>query len=448
MPPARTGIALDSARIVAALRSTHHIDVFADEPSARAARRSATTVPAVRSAHDFLWEHQLRPYDLTVYQLGNSSAHDFLWPYLFRHPGLTVLHDAHLHHARASALLRVNRRAAYRAEFVANHPDAPADLAELAVKGFDTYLYYNLPMTRLVVEASRLTAVHAPLMLEALREASPAAALDAIRLDHGERLTADQVAAARTAIRKRHAIPDDGVLFGVFGGLTPEKRLPQVLDAFAALLSYQPGARLLLAGAPADHYDVASAVQRLGLGPRIALTGYLDSDEAFTEAVAGCDVSLNLRWPTAREVSGPWLRAMAAGKPTITIDLAHAADVPALDPRTWTVSHASPSASATPDPVTVAVDILDEDHSLRLAMRRLAADGELRGRLGAAAAAWWEQRHSTAGMLEDYQRVIARAIETPAPRPELPPHLRADGSERLRTLLGPFGAGADLWGTI
>ena len=30
-------------------------------------------------------------------------------------------------------------------------------------------------------------------------------------------------------------------------------------------------------------------------------------------ASRACDVSLNLRWPTAREMSGPWLRALAAG---------------------------------------------------------------------------------------------------------------------------------------
>ena len=447
MPPSRSGIAANTVEVVKELGDRYQIDVFADEPSARAARLSRSA-PVVRSAHDFLWEHRLRPYDLAVYQLGNSSAHDFLWPYLFRFPGLAVLHDVHLHHARAAALLRAKRVGAYRAEFAANHPHAPADLAELAVRGFDSHLYYGTPMTRLVVEASRVTAVHAPLMLEPLRQASPAATLDTIRLGHGERLPLDRIASARSRVRKRHGITDESVLFGVFGGLTPEKRVPQVLDAFAALLTYEPGVRLLLAGASADHYDVAAAVRRLGLGEKITITGYLEDEAAFTDAVAACDVSLNLRWPTAREVSGPWLRALAAGKPTVTVDLAHTADVPAFDPRSWTVAHASHSVGATPDPVTVAVDILDEDHSLRLAMRRLAADGDMRRRLGEAAAAWWDQRHSTAGMLEDYARVITRAIATPAPQPELPLHLRADGSERLRTLLAPFRVGADLWGTI
>ncbi len=106
--------------------------------------RSHALPADTRSAHDFVWRHQQQPYDLTIYQLGNSSHHDYLWPYLFRFPGLTVLHDVHLHHARAASLLGSRRADEYRAEFAWNHPDADRDLAELAVAGFDNHLYYCL----------------------------------------------------------------------------------------------------------------------------------------------------------------------------------------------------------------------------------------------------------------------------------------------------------------
>ena len=447
MPPARTGVAAYSEEVVAGLRASHDVDVFADEPSAQAARGGTSANP-IRSAHDFVWEHRLRAYDLSVFQLGNSSAHDFLWPYLFRFPGLAVLHDVHLQHARAAALLRARRTAEYRDEFKANHPDASPDMAELAVKGFDSHLYYGWPMTKLVVEASRLTAVHSALSAEALRGQSLNAPIEVIRLGHGERLSAERTSAGRARIRRQYGIPDEAILFGVFGGLTPEKRLPQVLRAFAALLPFEPGARLLLAGAPAGHYDIAAEVEVLGIGDALSITGYIEEDDAFTDAIAACDVSVNLRWPTAREVSGPWVRALAAGKPTITTDLSHMADVPSLDPRNWTVSHASPSADAVPEPVTIAIDIVDEDHSLRLAMRRLASDADLRGRLGRAAALFWDRAHSAEAMIADYNRVIDRALTMPVPALDLPAHLRDNGSTRVRALLEPSGVDADLWGTI
>src|SRR3954471_10691834 len=407
MPPVPTGVATCSRDVVAELGNRHAIDVYVHGSDAG---RSLAAVEApecvrVHSAHDFVWRHRAEPYDLTVYQVGNSSHHDYLWPYLFRYPGLTVLHDAHLHHARAAALLRTRRIDDFRREFAANHPDVSADLAELAVAGFDNQLYYWWPMSRLIIEASRLTAVHSAALAARLREQFPHARITNIRLGHGEWLSTDRISTGRSRVRAAYKIADDAVLFGVFGGLTPDKRVPQVLDALGAVIPYAPSAHLLLAGAPARHYDVMADVHQRGLSDRVTLTRYLPSESELTDCIAACDVSLNLRWPTAREMSGPWLRALAAARPTITIDLEHLVDVPSLDPRTWAVNAVGirgarsairgagsgvrdttlgverddsrnprsdpgsripdpgPDPGLSPDPVTVAIDILDEDHS-------------------------------------------------------------------------------------
>jgi len=467
MPPVLSGIADCSAELVGELRPRHQIDVYVDTAALGDA-------PGTASAHEFVWRHRINPYDLTVYQVGNSSHHDYLWPYLFRYPGLTVLHDAHLHHARAAQLLRTKRAADYRAEFAANHPRVHPDLAELAVAGFDNHLYYSWPMTRLVVEASRLTAVHAAPMARELKTELPHAAITSIRLAHGTPVTEGQVRRSRGRVRGTYGLSNDSVVFGVFGGLTPEKRIPPILEAFAAVLPYAPAAHLLLAGAAARHYDVGADVRDRGLGSRVTITGYLDTDEALTECIAACDVSLNLRWPTAREMSGPWLRALAAGRPTITIDLAHLVDVPSLDPRTWRTNPGSglrdPGSGASgsephwdphsripepasripqpgsriPDPeaVTVAIDILDEHHSLRLAMRRLATDQQLRASLGAAGQRYWEREHSMPRMLEDYDRILADAAGRPAPSVTLPQHLVTNGDRLLKQLLEESSVGA------
>ena len=436
MPPARTGVAVYSEEVVPALQREHEVDVYVDEPVV--ARRKASSF--IRSAHDFVWRHQLQPYDLTVFQLGNSSAHDYQWPYLFRYPGLVVLHDVHLHHARASALLRLRRAADYRAELAANHPGSGIDVAELAVAGFDSHLYYSRPMTRLVTLASRLTAVHSPLMAETLR-AETGRFVETIRMSHGIELPDAAIDDAAKRVRARHGLPEDSIVFGLFGGLTPEKRVPQVLAAFAALRPYVSHARLLLAGEPVAYSDARIMVNDLGIQDQVVVTGYVNDAAAFDEYIAACDISVNLRWPTAREVSGPWLRALAAGRPTITTDLAHTADLPALDPRTWSLPDGR-------EPITVSIDIVDEDHSLRLAMRRLATDAELRQRLGRAAAAYWRREHSMERMVEDYGRVLDCAVGAPLPTPDLPAHLRANTTGHLHELLAPFGLGPDVWSKI
>ena len=120
----------------------------------------------------------------------------------------------------------------------------------------------------------------------------------------------------------------------------------------------------------------------------VTLTGYLETDDAFTDCIAACDVALNLRWPTARED----LRTLAALPGRRKADGHHRSRAPDgradVDPRTWRPNSRCSRASDDPAmPCAVAIDILDEDHSLRLAMRRLGTDPALRATLGAAARA-------------------------------------------------------------
>jgi hypothetical protein len=90
---------------------------------------------------------------------------------------------------------------------------------------------------------------------------------------------------------------------------------------------------------------------------------------------------------------------------------------------------------------------MDEDHSLRLAMRRLASDPDLRASLGAAGRAYWRQEHAPECMIDDYRLLLDAAAASPVPRPTLPAHLVNDGDGLLKTLLGDFGLGHRWSGT-
>ena len=238
----------------------------------------------------------------------------------------------------------------------------------------------------------------------------------------------------RQVVRHHLGIRSDVLLFGVSGGLTPDKRVPQVLDAFARLSRRHPNVHLLLAGAPAPYLDVAGAIADSGLTSRVTLAPDLD-DESFDRAIAAVDVSLHLRWPTARETSGPWLQALAAGRPTVIIDLAQHAHVPVVDPRTWQ----SPVGGPSDDAVAVGIDIVDEEHSLGLALARLAQDAPLRARLGAAGRRYWEREHSVVRMADDYERLIARTLSRPPAPSRLPPGFLPDPCQPARDLVAPFG---------
>jgi glycosyltransferase involved in cell wall biosynthesis len=252
--------------------------------------------------------------------------------------------------------------------------------------------------------------------------------------------------------------PNRPVTFAAFGLVTPEKRVPQILRALRAvrdsLRGGIPAPRLRLVGGASPHYDVAGDAAAHGVADLVEVTGYA-GDDAFDRAILAADVCLCLRWPTNREASGPWYRALAAGKATVINDLTHLVDLPTLDPRTWEVQVAASAAADAgrtwrrEEAVAVAVDILDEDHSLAIAMRRLALDPGLRADLGAAARRHWAAGHTLAHMAGDYEQAIQAAAAAPAlswaartGRP-LPPHATWDGSALARRLAAEVGVAVD-----
>ena len=433
LPPERAGTAHYATELLPALARRHAIDVYAGRPPAAGAAPGGVDA---FGAHDFVWKQARNPYDLTVYQLGNAPCHEYIWAYLTHCPGLVVLHDHRLHQPRARALLASGRAGRYRTELAFDHPDAPPDAADLAIDGvLGDNLFHLWPLLGLPVAAARLVAVHGTRLAERLRRDYPNAAIEAIGLGVDDPLAGGVAPeAARARGRARLGLAPDEIVFAALGSVTPEKRLPQILRALAAVRDVVPSARLVLAGAEADHYDVMRDAAACGVAHRVVRAGYVE-DAALGDCLAASDVCLCLRWPSGGRTSASWLRCLAAGKPTIVTDLPHLDGIPALvTRRVWTPSHLG--ADAGDEPIAVSIDLLDEDHSLAVAMRRLAADAGLRRRLGERGRAWWRARHRIDLMAEDYERVLALAASRPAPA--LPAALQPDGAARTRALLAPF----------
>jgi len=398
-PPARTGIAGYSSDALAAL----------DDPG--------LTIDPVGEgdAHDFVWRHKRAPYDLVVYQLGNSSWHDFIWGYLFRYPGLVVLHDARLHHARAAQLLRARRVDDYRREFAYDHPDAAEAASDYAVEDLRGSGYYRWPMTRALVSSARLVAVHNDFVAQELRERHPNAHVERIRLGTPARTPSP---GARERIRLELNIAPGSIAFVMFGLVTAEKRIEPILRALGTLKTRGIDAHLLIAGGHGG-VDLEALVAASGVADRVHVAGYVP-DERVADYLSAGDVSLSLRWPTAEETSASWVESLAAAKPTIVTALPHTAHVPSS--------------------VAVAIDLLDEDAALLAAMSRLAGDRALRETLGKAGHEYWKKEHHVSLMADDYRRVIARAAGLPAPDGAgLPEHLTADYSARSTSIARDIG---------
>jgi len=408
LPPVRSGIADANARLLPRLDHEFAIDRY-DEPR----------------AHDFVWRNRRAPYDLVVYQLGNASCHDFVWAYLARFPGLVVVHDPTLHHARARLLLGRRRADDYRREFRFDHPDANRDVVEYAVEGLGGPIYYFWSMLPAVMKSARLVAVHNERVAADLRDEFPQTRVEAIRLGTDP---IEAGAARRAAVRAALGYSDHAIVFAAFGKLTSEKRIGPIVRAFAGLAGRNVNARLLLVGDASEYPLLSDELASAGVADRAHVTGFVD-DEAVAGYLAAADVCLCLRWPTARETSASWLQCLSAARPTVITDLAHTVDVP--------------------ESVAIRIDLLNEDAALGSAMHRLATDARLRADLAQAGYAYWTAHHTTEAMANDYRRVIRLAAAQPVPPPaDLPSHLTDDYTQSTRAIVRQFGLSVDVLGEV
>jgi glycosyltransferase involved in cell wall biosynthesis len=432
LPPDTSGIAAYSADVLALLDNPNQgcsIDRFVDRPGgspeARAPRDEPVPAAApVFSAHDFVWKQQREPYDLIVYQLGNASWHDYMWAYMVAYPGLVVLHDIRVHHARARHLLKQGRPDDYRREFRYGHPDAAPGVEEYAVEGLSGSIYYFWSMLPAVLRTARLVAVHNARVAADLRDQHPGLRVETIRMGVPAPLAALAPDDRQTLRRQLH-IRDTATLFIAFGHVTVEKRIEPIVRALAALVAGGADAHLMLVGQTDGLPTLPALVEQQRVVNRVHVTGYV-ADDRVAAHLSAADACLCLRWPTAGETSASWLRALAAASPTVVTGLAHLADVPTLDATTGRPSHTSHA------PVAISVDLLDEDTGLRQAMSMLTANAQLRDRLSRAGHAYWAREHTVELMVQDYRRVMRDATALAAPRVEgLPSHFTADYSSQL-----------------
>jgi len=429
LPPAPTGIADYAADVLELLAGRHELELFHAQEHVDPSRlpEGAPVLPA----GDLLKRHRERPFDLAVHQMGNGRAHDFVYEWLSRVPGLLVLHDLVLHHARAawfldseevrawrndpfSASARDRARPAleaWRDELEYYYPGRGEQLFAVHLGTIGDLLPYAYPLFRIPVEASRAVVVHNGFMAAAIRAEIPGTTVAEVPQPvRQEPVPGDRV----RALRSRLGFREDEVVVGSFGLVTPEKRTAALARAVARAAARDPRLRLLLVGPVPDPARLGQTLAEAGLAGRAVVTGRVPLDELAAH-VEAADVVAHLRYPTARETSAALLRVLAQGRPTIVSDLEHQAELPA--------------------DAVVRVDLEDEVGGTARAILSLAGDPDGRRRLGAAAAEHVRRAHAPSRVRAAWEDALerTRALPDPVPR-EWPVHWPRPGlPARLET---------------
>src|SRR6476469_8379359 len=283
LPPSRSGIADYSALLLPALRE--RVEIVVAEQGKRAPRA-----------------------DVALYHLGNDpDAHGWILDALNKRPGVVVLHEYVLHHLVAGITIGRGNGRGYL-EAMERELGVAGRLLGLGVLDNLLPLLWEtqperFPLSGVVLDRASGLIVHSTYVADRARAAGYEGPL--WRVAHPTWPLAP--------FEPARGVTGDP-LIGCFGFLNMNKRIPQLLEAFASFRRRNPGAKLLLVGAAGERFDVGRRLERLGLTDGVELVDYV-AEERMWSLMAACDVLVNLRYPTMGETSGSVIRALSLGRP-------------------------------------------------------------------------------------------------------------------------------------
>ena len=356
MPPSRSGIADYSTLLLPALRERVEEIVVAE--------------PGKRAPHA----------DVTLYHVGNDpDSHGWIVDAMRKRPGVVVLHELVLHHLISGITIG---RGNGRAYLDAMERDGGVAARLLGLGVLDNLLPLlwetepeRFPLTGTVLDLADGLIVHSRYVEERARARGYRGRL--WRIPHP----------AWPELEVTPADVTGDPLVGCFGYLNVNKRIPQVLEAFALLLRRRPGARLLLVGQAAERFELERRFERLDLnGDVLIREGYVPEDRLWS-LMAACDVLVNLRSPTMGETSGAVIRGLSLGKAMLVSDVGWFAELP--------------------DGVALRVPVDGHEVGTIAAALELAADR--RDELGTAAREYVRREHDLGRAADAYVRALEEA---------------------------------------
>ncbi len=261
----------------------------------------------------------LNEVDVPIYNLGNHP--DFFaktW-FLCQHkPGIVILHDLKLHHFFEGIYReRLHDQKQYLA-FMEEYYGTPGVEAgrlywqqHLSI-GF---MAEHFPMTAWGVRNALAVIVHTQPTLDVIeRETGLPAVLSALPYD--ARPSSGSVAGSGEA-----PDPSRPVRIAIFGYLNVNRRVIEFFHALAAM-EERGQFEVHLFGTLLQRYedDVKRDVAALGLREQVTFHGYV-AEEALDAGLAGCDLAVNLRYPTMGEASASQLRIWNHALPTLVTQI-------------------------------------------------------------------------------------------------------------------------------
>ncbi|HMA38089.1 MAG TPA: glycosyl transferase family 1, partial [Chloroflexia bacterium] len=165
--PVPSGIADYSEELLPFLTRGATVDLFIDKyrPTSPAITAGFAVYPAGRFAR----LARQRPYDATVYQMGNSPAHAYIYERLLQTPGVLVLHELVLHHLRMWMALQRGKGRAYLQAMQATYGAAGRQAAERVLLGQHPEALFTFPLVEEALARAQGVLVHSQYLAAQVR---------------------------------------------------------------------------------------------------------------------------------------------------------------------------------------------------------------------------------------------------------------------------------------
>lgn len=386
LPPARTGIADYSVRLISLLANKSQIICFHDQPTVNI-KELPSSISVYRTSR-FDEINSQEPFDILLYQLGNSAHHAFMYPFLQSYPGVIDCHDVNLHHFLTHCLSKSHSGEQTYAGYLDHcHGGKSSRLARLAAAGlFHESQCFLFPLDATCLTRESWLIVHSQYACVQVLLNNPEVPVSNIPppCQIPERLDTWR----RAELKEKLGFDKNDILICSFGEILPKKGCFELLESFQTLMNAHPNIYLVFVGSlPAHNRHFQQ--QTMDHQPRIRLTGYVDP-ECYQNYLEVADIGVNLRFPSVGETSQTMLDLMARGIPAVI-----------------TNSHAGHEV-----PDNCALKILPGNQTTKMlttALMTLLDDTQVSTSLAANARSWIIRQHNPKLIAEIYRDVLGKA---------------------------------------
>jgi glycosyltransferase involved in cell wall biosynthesis len=321
-------------------------------------------------ARDFEEVAARERFDLNVYQIGNSAFHRYALNAALRFPGVVVMHDLVLQQLFLGLSVEKGNTALYLSEMKRAYGERGARLGRQIAKALSGELLTSkFPLCERVIERSYGVLVLTRFMQQWLERRFGSMPVGKFigRAPHHYSPPPPLPVATKREARELLGLDPNRFLVASFGLVTRSKRVDRALLGFRRFLERGADAQFLVVGEIQKGYPLEELTGLGSLGDRVVVTGRQPMDRFYLYMLAA-DVVVNLRFPSAGELSGTLIRTLGMGKAVL---------VSATGPFVEFPEHVAAHVDLGPPEVEEIAGILawlNEHPELREAMGRFARD--------------------------------------------------------------------------